>query len=64
MNGKTIACKDFGMTCPFSVTSEDGQEAIDLAMTHLKNKHADKLNSMSDEEREASVKKMEEMVGI
>jgi len=62
MNGKTLSCKDFGMECPFSVTAEDGQEAMDMAMTHLKNKHADKLESMTDDEKAANMEKMKSMV--
>lgn len=62
MTGKTIQCKDFGMDCPFSITTEDGQEAIDVAMMHLKNKHADKLEGMSEEEKKASMEKMQQMV--
>ncbi|MBI3486339.1 DUF1059 domain-containing protein [Candidatus Daviesbacteria bacterium] len=62
MNAKTLSCKDFGMDCPFSVTSEDGQEAMDIATAHLKNKHGDKLASMTEEERNANMEKMKSMV--
>jgi predicted small metal-binding protein len=62
MNGKTIACKDFGLECPFSVTSDDGQEAIDMAMIHLKRAHAEKLEGMSEEEKAGMMEKMEGMV--
>lgn len=62
MNAKTISCKDFGMDCPFSVTSEDGQEAMDLAMMHVKKTHGDKMESMSEEEKAGMMEKMKNMV--
>ena len=50
------------MECPFSVTDEDGQEAMDLAMMHVQKKHAEKLNSLSEEEKAKMMEKMKAMV--
>lgn len=62
MNAKTLSCKAFGMDCPFSVTSDDGQEAMDLAMMHVGKKHADKMASMSEEEKSKMMEQMKAMV--
>ena len=62
LNPKTIKCTDFGMECPFSITDEDGQEAIDLAMMHVQKKHAEKLTSLSEEEKAKMMEKMKAMV--
>lgn len=62
MNAKTLSCKALGMDCPFSVTSEDGQEAIDLAMMHASKKHEDKLASMSEEDKGKMMEQMKAMV--
>lgn len=62
MNAKTLKCKDFGLDCPFSITSEDGQEAMDISMAHASKVHADKMAGMSEEEKGKMMEQMKAMV--
>lgn len=51
MSTYTITCKSMGMECPFSVTSEDRDEAKKVLGAHAMDKHAEKMASMSEEEK-------------
>lgn len=62
MTPKTLKCSDLGMDCPFAVTAEDGQEAIDIAMTHAGKRHADKMAAMSEEDKAKMMEQMKAMV--
>lgn len=62
MNAKTLSCKAFGIDCPFSITSEDGQEAMDISMAHAGKTHADKMAGMSEEDKGKMMEQMKNMV--
>lgn len=57
-----MSCKALGMDCPFSVTSEDGQEAMDMAMMHAQKKHAEKMAAMSEEDKAKMMEQVKAMV--
>lgn len=44
----SIACKDAGLDCPFSITNHNQEELVSLVSTHLKNSHAGKIVPKSD----------------
>lgn len=62
MNAKTLKCKDFGIDCSFSITSEDGKEAMDISMAHASKVHADKMAGMSEEDKAKMIEQMKAMV--
>lgn len=62
MNAKTLKCKDFGIDCAFSITSEDGQEAMDISMVHASKVHADKMAGLSEEDKGKMMEQMKAMV--
>lgn len=59
---KKLGCKDMGMDCPFSVTSENEQEVMDMVVMHAGKTHADKMSAMSDEEKTGMMAKMKDMM--
>ena len=62
MNAKTLSCKAFGIDCPFSITSEDGQEAMDISLAHASKVHADKMAGMSEEDKGKMMGQIKSMV--
>lgn len=62
MTTHTLACKDLGMECPFSVTSEDKEEAKKLAGMHAMDKHAEKMAAMSEEDKTGMDAKMDSVM--
>lgn len=62
MTTHTLGCKDMGMECPFSVTSEDKEETKKLVGMHAMDKHADKMAGMSDEDKKGMDAQMDSMI--
>lgn len=59
---KTIKCSDFGMDCHFEATGETNEEVKQKAYKHAEEVHAEKLAGMSEEEKQAMDKKMDELL--
>lgn len=62
MNTYTFKCKDMGMECPFSVTSESREESKNLAGMHAMDRHAEKMATMSEEEKTAMNAQMDSVI--
>lgn len=62
MNTYTLTCKSMGMDCPFSVTSEDKEEAKKITGAHAMDKHAEKMNAMSEEEKSGMDAQMDSVI--
>lgn len=62
MNTYTLKCKDMGMDCPFSVTSENKEEAKKLTGIHANDIHADKMAAMSEEDKTGMDAKMDSVI--
>ena len=60
MKAKKLGCADVGMDCPFSVTSETEEQVMEHVMMHAGKVHADKMASMSDEDKAALMDKCHE----
>ena len=61
---KTLKCADVGNVpdCDHAVTGETNQECIDKAFQHAASDHKDILDKMTDEDKTATVKKMNELL--
>ncbi len=62
MTTYTLACKEMGMDCPFSVTSEDKEEAKKITGAHAMDKHAEKMASMSEEDKAGMDAQMDSVI--
>jgi len=61
---KTLKCKDLdpSMNCDYEATGETNQEVIDKMFEHAKEVHVEKLQGMSEEEKNGMVQKMNEIL--
>ncbi len=62
MTTYTLGCRDMGMECPFSVTSEDKEEAKKLVGMHAMDKHAEKMAARSDEDKAGMGAQMDSVI--
>ncbi len=62
MTTYTLKCKDLGMECPFSVTSEDKEESKKIAGSHAMDKHSEKMAAMSEEDKAGMDAQMDSVI--
>lgn len=62
MTTYTLTCKSMGMDCPFSVTSEDRNEAKIVTGAHAMDKHAEKMAAMPEEQKAGMDAQMDSMI--
>lgn len=61
----TLACRDMGMMdCPFRVTSEREDETKNIVTAHAMKTHAEKMDAMSDKEKDGMGDMMDSLMHI